>query len=204
MMARFFYFDLGNVLVRFDHELACRQMAEAAGVAVDVVRRVVFDEGMQWRYERGEITCRQFYDHFCQQTKTCADYDRVHHAASAIFELNAPVAPLVAGMAAAGHRLGVLSNTCAAHWKYCLPRYSLLRLFDVFALSFEIGSMKPDPATYRDAATLAGAAPEEIFFTDDRSENVEAARAAGYDAVLFTTAPALAADLRRRGVEFNY
>ena len=104
----------------------------------------------------------------------------------------------------AGHRLGVLSNTCAAHWNYCLPRYTLLRKFEVYALSFEIGAMKPDPTTYRAAADLAGAAPEEIFFTDDRPENVEAALAAGYDAVPFTTAARLADDLRRRGVEFNY
>jgi putative hydrolase of the HAD superfamily len=203
-MLRFFYFDLGNVLLKFDHELACRQLAEVAGLSPNAVRRVVFDDGVQWRYERGEISCREFYEHFCRETGTRPDYDAVQHAASAIFEVNAPILPIVAGLAATGRRLGVLSNTCAAHWNYCLPRYVGLRFFEVFALSYEIGAMKPDEKTYRAAAELAGTAPEEIFFTDDRPENVESARRAGFDAVPFTTARQLAADLRARGVGLNY
>jgi putative hydrolase of the HAD superfamily len=203
-MLRFFYFDLGNVLLKFDHDLACRQLGEVAGLSPAEVRRVVFDEGMQWRYERGEITCREFYEHFCRETGTLPNYDAVQHAASAIFEVNAPVVPIVIGLAAAGRRLGVLSNTCAAHWNYCLPKYAGLRFFEVFALSFEIGAMKPDAKTYRAAADLAGAEPQEIFFTDDRPENVESARRAGFDAVAFTTASRLAADLRARGVGLNY
>ena len=54
------------------------------------------------------------------------------------------------------------------------------------------------------AARQAGVAPEEVFYTDDIPKNVEGARAAGFDAVLFTTAAQYAADLRARGVRFNY
>jgi putative hydrolase of the HAD superfamily len=201
---RFFYFDLGNVLLRFDHGQACRQMAEVAGVSPEMVKQAVFEEGVQWQYERGEISCREFYDVFCARTRSRPDYVALQHAASAIFEVNAAIVPLVAGLASSGHRLGVLSNTCAAHWTYCHPRYTALRFFDVFALSYEIGAMKPDPKTYIAAAELAGASPEEIFFTDDRPENVAAAKQAGYDAVPFTTARSLAAELRARGIAFNY
>ena len=35
-------------------------------------------------------------------------------------------------------------------------------------------------------------------------ENVAAARQAGFDAVAYTTTPALVDELHRRGVEFNY
>lgn len=34
MRPRFFYFDLGNVLLYFDHSLAMRKMAKIAGVSV--------------------------------------------------------------------------------------------------------------------------------------------------------------------------
>jgi putative hydrolase of the HAD superfamily len=203
-MLRFFYFDLGNVLLKFDHDLACRQLAQLSGIPPETVRRAVFDDGLQWKYERGEITCREFYDHFCRETHTSPGYDAVRHAASAIFEVNAPVLAIVAGLAAAGRRLGILSNTCAAHWSYCLPRYEGLRFFQVFALSYELGAMKPDAKTYHAAAELAGVAPEEIFFTDDRPENVESACRAGFDAVQFTTVRRLAADLADRGVALNY
>jgi putative hydrolase of the HAD superfamily len=203
-MLRFFYFDLGNVLLKFDHNLACSQMGEVSGLSAEVVRQAVFDEGVQWQYERGEITCQQFFDVFCQRTDSRPSFDALQHAASAIFELNVSMAPIIAGLAAAGHHLGVLSNTCAAHWNHIRSHYSVLDFFDAFALSYEIGAMKPELRTYHAAARIAGVAPHEIFFTDDRQENVVAALQAGFDAVLFTNARRLMQDLRQRGVTVNY
>jgi putative hydrolase of the HAD superfamily len=76
--------------------------------------------------------------------------------------------------------------------------------FDVTILSFEVGAMKPDPRIYDEAARRAGVRPAEIFFTDDRQENVTAACEAGFDAVQFEETRQLAAELRRRGVRWNY
>ena len=205
---QFFYFDMGNVLLHFDHGIACRQMAAVAGVSADLVRRIVFADpgGLQWRYERGEISTAQFYDDFCSQTATRPDDGDLLHAASAIFALNAQIVPIVAQLRAAGQRLGVLSNTCEAHWQYVTDgRFALLRdFFDVYALSHKIGAMKPDRAVYARAAELAGVPPGRIFFCDDRAENVSAAQQAGFDAVLYTSPADLAQELRRRCVRMNY
>jgi putative hydrolase of the HAD superfamily len=76
--------------------------------------------------------------------------------------------------------------------------------FQVFALSYELGACKPARKIFDGAAKLAGVAPSEIFFVDDVTENVTAAREAGFDAVLYTTTRQLASDLRARGLEFNY
>ncbi len=109
-------------------------------------------------------------------------------------------------MEAAGYRLGILSNTCEAHWQWLLAEdYGVLpTAFSVFALSFRIGAMKPDPRIYAKAAELAGVAPREIFFCDDIAGHVAAANEAGFDAVQYTTTPALVAAMRRRGLRFNY
>jgi HAD superfamily hydrolase (TIGR01509 family) len=64
--------------------------------------------------------------------------------------------------------------------------------------------MKPAPEIYAAAAAMAAVAPEEIFYTDDRPDNVAGAIAAGYDAVLFQDVRQLARELRRRGVQWNY
>ena len=64
--------------------------------------------------------------------------------------------------------------------------------------------MKPDAAIFHAAAELCGYRPEEIFFVDDLPGHVAGARAAGFDAVQFTSAEALSAELRRRGIRFNY
>jgi len=76
-------------------------------------------------------------------------------------------------------------------------------MFPVHALSYRLRAMKPEPAAYAGAARLAGVQPKQIFFTDDRPDNVAAARAAGWDAVQFESACQLNEELRQRGVALN-
>jgi putative hydrolase of the HAD superfamily len=64
---QFLYFDLGNVLLWFDHHLAARQMAAVAGVAEERVWRLVFEGELEQRYEAGEIGDREFYEIFCRE-----------------------------------------------------------------------------------------------------------------------------------------
>jgi putative hydrolase of the HAD superfamily len=201
---KFLYFDLGMVLVTFTVERMCRQMAEVAGLTPQRVREVVFDTDLQTRYERGALSTREFYDAFCQRTGTCAPFDPLHSAASEIFEINAPMLPVVAQLTQARWPMGILSNTCECHWKHCLQRYRVLQdSFRVYALSYELACAKPEPAIFHKAARLAGVQPSEIFYTDDTPGHVAGARAAGFDAVVFTGPQALAAELRRRGIEAN-
>ena len=203
---RFLYFDLGNVLLKFDHEIACRQMAAVAGITPERVREIAIEGELFDGYETGDISGDQYYEMFCEQSGTRADYGDLRLAASEIFELNAPTCALVAQLKSARHRLGILSNTNEAHWEYIRGRgYGVVEnCFEIYALSFELRSMKPAQEIYLAAAELAGVSPGEIFFVDDRPENVAGALAAGFDAVQFTTVAALAADLRRRDVQFNF
>jgi len=156
-------------------------------------------------YERGRITTREFFGEFCRATGTRPDLDALIRAGSDIFELDACMVPVVAQLYRAGWRMGLLSNTCESHFEHCLRRFPLLgELFVAHALSYRIGAAKPEAAMFEAAAELAGVAPEAVFFTDDLAGHVAGARAAGLDAVQFISAPQLAADLRARGVRFNY
>ncbi len=197
----FLYFDLGNVLLLFDHSIACRGIAKLTGVSEDEVRRIIFDEGLEHRYERGDVTSEEFYEHLCAATGCRPDAEAVYRAASDIFTVHEPVRPIVEHLHARGWPLGILSNTCECHWQFCLDRWPFLReQFGVHALSFELNRMKPEPEIYERAARLAGVPPEAIFFTDDRPENVEGAREAGFDAVLFESPQSLYRELVERGV----
>ena len=206
MPPKFLYFDLGNVLLKFDHRLACRQMGAVAGISPERVWDVVFAGDLELRYEAGEFDDREFYEIFCRQTDSRPDFAALLLAGSEIFSPNTTIFPVVAALHAAGHRLGILSNTCPAHWAYCRGgRYGLLdRAFQVHALSYELGACKPSARIFEGAARLAGLDPGEIFFVDDIAGHVAGARAAGLDAVQYTTTPALVADLRSREIEFNY
>lgn len=202
---KFLYFDLGKVLVDFSIEQMFQQVGDAAGVAPDKVREVVLGDGLMRRHESGQLSDREFYEAFCTATGVRPGFEAMTRAASEIFSLHLPMVPLVAQLRQAGHRLGILSNTCAAHWDYCSRCFRMLgESFDVHALSYRLRAAKPDPAIFTAAAEMAGVDPAEIFFTDDLAENVAGARAMGFDAVQFTTAAGLAEELRRRGVRFNY
>ncbi len=146
----FLYFDLGNVLLLFDHQKACRQMAAVAGITAEKVWQVVFESDLELRYEAGELDDRGFYEVFCQQTDSRPDFEALLLAGSDIFTPNTSIFPVVGALDAAGYRLGVLSNTCPAHWAYCRAgRYGLLdRGFDVYALSYELGACKPSPKIF--------------------------------------------------------
>jgi glucose-1-phosphatase len=205
MSIQFLYFDLGNVLVRFDADRMLRQIGELVGMTAGEVKAAIYDTGLAPQYELGRLSTDQYYEAFCAAVKCRPDRQQMATAAAEIFDLNLPVLPLVAQLRQAGYRLGVLSNTCPIHWEYCADRYRILTEgFSVHALSYRIGVLKPDAAIFLAAAELASQRPEEIFFVDDTPGHVAGARAAGFDAVQFTTAEALAADLRRRGIRFNY
>ena len=205
MMPSFFYFDLGKVLVDFSVDRMCRQMGDVAGADAKRVNEVLFGEGLQAGYESGRISSRQFYEGFCRLTGTRPDYDALARASGDIFTLNVSILPLVVQLRAAGHRLGILSNTCEWHWNHCFGRYTFLREFSsIYLRSDRFGACKPDAAIFRNAAERAECPPDRIFYTDDIAGHVAAACGVGLDAVVYTSTAALADELRQRGVRFNY
>jgi glucose-1-phosphatase len=205
MQPKFLYFDLGRVLINFSIERMFEQMAVVAGASAEQVRNAVVDGRLIHEHEAGRLSSRQFYEAFCAAIDKRPDFDRLVAAAAEIFGLNLPVLPIVAQLGQAGYPLGVLSNTCETHWDYCWREYRFLSEgFRVHALSYKIGAVKPDAAIFLAAAEMAGYPPDEIFFVDDIAGHVAGARAAGFDAVQFTSAEALANDLRQRGIRFNY
>jgi putative hydrolase of the HAD superfamily len=206
MKPEFLYFDMGNVLLRFSHERMAEQMGRVARIETKRAWTILFEEGLEWAYERGELTREQFYGRFCEAAGTkLADIEALDLAGNDIFELNSPIIGLVGKLAAARYRVGVCSNTTASHWTYCAGRFAALtNVFAVHALSYRLKAMKPQPKFYEEAAKLAGVPAGKIFFIDDREENVAAAAKAGWDAVLFESVSQVNESLRRRGVVLNY
>lgn len=196
----FFYFDLGNVLLDFDHAAACRNVSRITGLSPEVVRHTIFESGLELRYEAGELTTEEFHLEFEARTGTKVSLDALVLACSDMFTLKPGMAAILAELRAAGHRLGLLSNTNIAHWQFVYPnRYGeLWPHFEVFALSFELKSLKPLPRIYEQAAELARVPATSIFFVDDRADNVAGALAAGMDAIRFESAMQVRQELNLR------
>ena len=203
---KFLYFDLGNVLLFFDHRLAARRLAALAGTDEREVFEYVFASDLNSRCDAGLVSGPEFAALFRERFPCPADDDAIFRAASEIFRVNVPMKAIVGRLRDAGYRLGILSNTCDMHFDwFASGRYAPIpEAFDVIVLSYRLKLSKPDRAIYEHAASQAGVAPEDVFYTDDIPANVEGAQAAGFDAVPFISAAQYAADLRARGVRFNY
>ena len=202
---RFFFFDVGNVLVHFSHERSRDQIASLLELDPRQVQRVVFEEGLQERYESGEVSSQQFAEALLWFSELQVPYRLVIEAASRIFSVNRELIPLLTALRTANQPLGILSNTCPGHWQEVLRVAPLIQpYFRHFVLSHESKCMKPDSRIYQDAIRMAGEPAELIFFVDDRPENVEAARLAGLDAHLYESADRLFHALDERGVRLNY
>ena len=200
------YFDLGNVLLKFDHEQSCRNLGKLFHVPAAEVRDVVFNSGLEDQYETGELSTAEFYQRLCDRWKQQPSLSSVCVAAADIFTLNYPTLSVLTQLKAAGYRTGILSNTCEAHWKFVTDgRFRFLTdLFEDLILSYEVKSMKPAPAIYQAAIAETGLEAESIFFMDDREENVDGALRMGLNAVHFTEGHQLARDMDARGIHINY
>lgn len=75
----------------------------------------------------------------------------------------------------------------------------LYRPFEPCLLSCEIGVDKPNPKAYEMLIDKLSMLPHDVVFIDDLKENVEAARKAGIDAILFQSASQIREELAKRG-----
>ena len=107
---------------------------------------------------------------------------------------------LMSDLHAYGHRVTGLSNWNHETFAEVKRRFPLLNLLEWTTVSGEVKLSKPDPAVYQLHATRLGVDARTIVFIDDNTANVEAAKALGWQGVLFTTAPAVRTELQDMGL----
>lgn len=107
---------------------------------------------------------------------------------------------LVRDLHALGVRLLGLTNWSAETFHLAEPAAPAIGLLEDVLVSGEVGVAKPDPRVFDLLTRRFGLLPSRTVFVDDSAANVAAGAAAGFDAVLFTTAEALRVDLAARGV----
>jgi len=101
---------------------------------------------------------------------------------------------------AQGRDVTMLTNFAADTFKEARRMYPFLDLPRGVTVSGEVGLLKPDLAIYERHAGDFSLRPAHTLFIDDAPANVEGARQAGWNAVLFTGAEKLKSDLAAHGV----
>jgi epoxide hydrolase-like predicted phosphatase len=92
--------------------------------------------------------------------------------------------------------IGLLSNNTLDLYD-TIAAFELEQLFDAVLISAGAGLMKPEPTAYEVILGQLGVAPHQAIFVDDFPANVEAARAVGMEALLYTPDLDLGAALGR-------
>ena len=196
-------FDLGNVLVFFSHEKMVQNIAEVSGATEDAVRAFLFESQFQAALETGKVTEKEFHAEFESRTGSAVSIDALRLAVGDIFELNAPMVPLLRELRAAGIRLVLLSNTCVTHVDFVRDRWSFLDLFDEITTSWEVGALKPDPRIYESALAQSKCEASDCFFTDDIEDYVTQAISMGIQAHIYHNAATTRTTLRSLGIEIS-
>jgi 2-haloacid dehalogenase len=193
--------DLGNVLIDWDPHPAI-----AAAVGDDEAARFLasddFDFGA-WNHEQdsgrafeeSEQAAVARVPHWREHILSYrANFDR-----SLIGEIAATV-DVLRDLHAAGVRLLALTNWSAELFPVARGRFDFLDLFEDILVSGEERLAKPDPRIFELLTERSGLPPGACVFVDDKPENVEAARAAGLDGIVFVDDGTLREQLRERGL----
>ena len=202
-MIRSIIFDLGRVLIPFDFQLGYSRMAQRCGLSAEEVRNRLAHTGIVPEFEHGRVESHDFVRQVGDCLGITIGYDEFSEIWGAIFLPQTLVPEEFVVALRSKYRMVLLSNTNALHYSMLERRYSILKHFDAYVLSYAVNSMKPEPAIYRAAIAAAQCEPAECFFTDDMGPFVEAALSHGIDAVQFKDFDQLRAELSGRGVVWD-
>ena len=179
-------FDLGGVLVDFDHRITTRALQPLCAVAEPEIFRRIFGEGLEEELDLGRVSIGEAAARLRGSIGFRGTDRELEEAWARIFRPKPETLALLRRLAAAGVPLGVVSNTNEVHYaEVCRLIPELPGRFRWEFLSCRLGRRKPN-RDYFDA--VAAGLPfdrAEALFVDDRHENASAAEAAGFRAHLF-------------------
>ena len=178
--------DMGNVLMEYNPQvpldLFCRSEEEK-----NVIRRELFD-GPEWiQGDLGNMTNEERYE----SVRLRVPDDMYESLLRCVHEWDICMKPLKQAQAFCkyarekGYGLYVLSNASDQFYQY-FSRFAPLDYFDGIVVSADLHIIKPDVRIYRHLLSAYGLAPEECLFIDDMPANVEGAKKAGMEGVVFT------------------
>lgn len=173
-----FLFDIGRVLLDFDFETSlARLLPKEISDSAERLGRLLDRKD---EFESGTIDADTYIVWALDILGSKADPTEFCNAWQQIFTPNEPMWQCVRQLAAAGHRLILFSNTNAIHCPWIFESYPEFALFEGSILSFEAGSIKPDPEIYHHAIEAYALTPASTRYIDDLPANIATGRHLGF------------------------
>ncbi len=196
MMIKNIIFDFGKVLVDYDFSLIIHKLFSDADSERRFTDIMTSDEFLD-RCDMEEIPFREIIEDMkCRYPEFRNEFQEFYerYPDFVIGEMKG-MRSLLERLKAKGFRLYGLTNWCSAVHEV-MRRYGIFSLLDGRVISSEEKLIKPDTAIYLRVCGKYGLDPAECLFTDDKQKNIDGAKSAGMEAVLFTDAETLENYLR--------
>lgn len=195
-------FDLGKVLIDFDHMTAARKIALLARKTPRQIYDLFSGSSLVRSFEQGDISAEAFFIGVQQRVDLDIPFEQFAAIWNNIFYMTADNEAVYGLLAALRpkYTLAMLSNINILHYSFLKEVMPVFDRFHHLFASCEMGVTKPDARIYRMALERLAVEPGAAFYTDDRPEMVDAACALGIQAFVYTGFGQLERDLARCGV----
>jgi putative hydrolase of the HAD superfamily len=196
-------FDLGNVVVDFDHRIAARRISKFTPKTPEEIFNLFFDSELTALFEEGRISPQDFFSGVKEILNLGLSYEEFLPIWNEIFFLS-DKNHAVYGLAKTlkkKYKISMLSNVNILHFEYLKRNFNVFDAFTHIITSYEAGVKKPDPLIYKKTLEAMEVLPSEAFYTDDRSELVQSAKELGIRGFVFKGVEQLRADLCGAGVD---
>ncbi|MEO0690207.1 MAG: HAD family phosphatase [Pseudomonadota bacterium] len=201
MAIRNIVFDVGNVLVPWDPAGIEAWALGAVRVEADGFVPPLRGNPIWLAVNRGEHSLEEAKQRYvAEQGFAPSEIDALWEALYASFPLMVETRALMDELKEAGYRLFAITDNVHEIVAQLKRDYDFFDLFEVAAVSAELGFLKPDPRIYQWLLETGGIEASESVFLDDVQRNVDGAKAVGMEAFVFTTAAKAREDLRALGV----
>ena len=199
-MIKTIIFDLGNVVLSFDHMLICEGIARYSKYSSNDVYQLGFNSEVFGLYDKGKIKSEDLFQWVLRKFDINISYDIFKSVWSDIFSLNDSVETVLSAIKKNGYNLVLVSNTNELHFDFIRQNFKVIELFDDLVLSYRIGYSKPHEEIFREALKRAGSSPEDSVYIDDIEEFCKAAEDLGINSILYRSTEQLIKGLKELGV----
>ncbi len=198
-MIKLVIFDIGNVILRFDHHITCNRLEKYSPYSQKEIYGMVFEDSILATYEKGKISSVDFFKIVKKRLSLDLGYEKFYTIWADIFSEMEGMKELILALKGKA-KLYILSNTDEIHFGYLKRKYAIFKNFDQYILSFEAGARKPEKKIYRLVLESAGTHPSSSLFIDDIEDYILPFTRMGGNGHVFKGADDLRKRLKKHGL----
>lgn len=194
-------FDIGNVMVDFCFDEFIKKNGDPKEIR-ERIRRATLESGFWGELDKGILSYEEVLQKFIEKDPGLEAQIRAIFCDTSGIVLKRDYAiPLVKRLRCNGYQVLALSNFPEKVYQENREPLAFLQEMNGYILSYQDHVIKPDARIYRLLQERYDFIPAECVFIDDLQENLDAAKAQGWNTILFTGYEQMLMKLAKLGVK---